>query len=191
MSSNSINGDYGYVTIDGGAGNDTIYSIDPYVSLNGGAGDDSIYAGSIWYNVTVKGGTGNDTISIPRGSDNVIQYTSGDGNDIIQNYSSNTKIQITSGSYSTLTSGNDVVIKVGSGRMTLKDARGTSLNISGTRNYEERWFMEGDNNFAIDDLNSIVENRSNDIAIDYKFSKDTYIKQNQDLIVFTGDKQKK
>ena len=50
------------VSIDGGAGNDDIYSSGASVSVGGGDGNDNIYIeGS---RVTIKGGTGNDTIEI-------------------------------------------------------------------------------------------------------------------------------
>ena len=42
--------------------------------------------------------------------------------------------------------------------MTLKDAKGTTLNITGTRNYEERWFLEDDDNFISSDVSSILKN---------------------------------
>ncbi|MBR1398098.1 MAG: hypothetical protein IJ563_11300, partial [Selenomonadaceae bacterium] len=84
-------------------------------------------------NVTLKGGKGNDTIAISSKSlMNVLQYASGDGNDIITNYSSHDTIQITNGLYSTQTSGNDVIIKIGSNSINLKNAKGTTLNIAGT-----------------------------------------------------------
>ena len=124
----SVNNSYGYVTIDAGAGNDTVYSNDPYTSINGGAGNDSIRTGN-WLHVTVRGGAGNDTIS-GSSKGTWYQYANGDGNDIITNYNSNDTVQITSGTVTgTVLSGSDLLIAVGSGTITLKDAGNKSLNL--------------------------------------------------------------
>ncbi len=80
---------------------------------------------------TLIGGEGNDTLTGGSGN-NVFQYASGDGNDVITNYSGNDTIEITDGVYSTQNSGNDVIVKVGSGSISLKNAKGTTLNIIGT-----------------------------------------------------------
>ncbi|MBR1396404.1 MAG: hypothetical protein IJ563_02585, partial [Selenomonadaceae bacterium] len=127
----TINNSYGYVTIDGGSGDDKIQSNnDPRVSINGGSGNDSIYSSYGNY-VTIKGGTGNDTIT--KGNytyNNVFQYANGDGNDIINGYTAYDTIQITSGTVnSTTTSGQDIIVNVGSGKMTLKNAKGKTLNL--------------------------------------------------------------
>ncbi|MBR1730567.1 MAG: calcium-binding protein, partial [Selenomonadaceae bacterium] len=144
----TINGDNGndYIAnagsrskIYGGAGNDTfingynvtnnsVIASGNYSQLDSGDGNDSII-NWVTDNVTITGGKGNDTIFL--GNDNnksLIKYSNGDGNDIIQGYSSSSTISI-SGGYSTQNSGSDVVIKVGSGKMTLKNAKGTKLNI--------------------------------------------------------------
>ena len=73
-----------YVTISGGAGNDTIQNIysggGDYVSISGGNGDDYIYTYYSWHD-TISGDAGADTISIDRGRDNLIN--GGAGNDKI------------------------------------------------------------------------------------------------------------
>ena len=186
-STNTIRSHYGYVTIDGGTGNDTIYNNDPYISINGGTGNDSIYNNYNYmdydcgYYVTMKGGAGNDTITKSDYSMyNVIQYASGDGNDIINGYNSSDTIQISGSSYSTQASGNNVIIKVGNGQMTLKDAKGTTLNITGTSNYEERWFLEGDDNYLTADVSNILKN-DNLIADDYKLESELQFYQGNEL----------
>ena len=84
-------------------------------------------------NLTIKGGKGDDTIAISSKSlMNVLQYANGDGNDIVYGYTSTDTINITSGKYTTQTSGNDVIIKVGTGSVTLKNTKGVQLNIKGT-----------------------------------------------------------
>ncbi len=88
-----IDGDAGKDTISGGRGNDT---------LIGGKGNDSL-----------KGGAGND----------VFVYSSGDGNDIIVDYTSDDIISLKSGAVSAaLVKGDDYIFKVGSGRITVKGA---------------------------------------------------------------------
>ena len=96
----TINGSNGYVTIDAGAGNDTICNYNRYVSINGGAGNDEIwnYSGA---NVTITAGDGDDYIWC--GGANVIQYSSGDGNDTIRGFSTTTTLKI-GGGYGTYTS---------------------------------------------------------------------------------------
>ncbi|MBU2866289.1 Hint domain-containing protein [Pacificibacter marinus] len=64
--------------VDGGAGNDTIYTGDDADTVLGGDGDDTIYSGID--NDTVYGGSGNDTIIDVQGADYV---DGGDGDDYI------------------------------------------------------------------------------------------------------------
>ena len=132
---------------------------------------------------SIKGGNGADTLAGGKGSDtltggsgkDVFYYEYGDGNDVITDYTYRDKIKI-KGSYSTLSSGDDVVIKVGSGRITVKNAIDEDLNISRASSFEERWFMENEEsgNVALgnDELDSILDSKV-DIAIDYKFNTET------------------
>ena len=126
----TISNDYGYVTIDGGAGNDSIYNYDPQVSINGGAGNDRISL-SNWSDITVKGDTGNDTIYGSGLAGHLYQYASGDGNDSIYYFGASDTLSISGGQYTRSTVGNDVIIKVGEGSITLKEAKGTTINIDG------------------------------------------------------------
>lgn len=130
----SIYNEYGWHdTIYTGSGNDTIklYSGNGS-SVNAGAGNDKISLyGGYSYVITVKGGTGNDTVY--SNDYNVLhQYKSGDGNDVIYNWSANDTLSITGGTYTKKISGNDVVLTVGKGKITLKGAANTTLNIDGT-----------------------------------------------------------
>ena len=139
----SIRNDSSNVTINGGAGSDSIINSGSDVYISGGDGNDSItnfyirsnlmfsntLSGS---NTTINGGKGNDTLSGGENAD-VFLYADDGGNDVITNYSSNDTIRITSGSYSTQTSGSDVLVKVGTGTITLQGAKGTTLNIVGTK----------------------------------------------------------
>ena len=118
-----------HVTIDAGGGNDVIGTGAWYVSINAGSGNDFIKVEDGL--ATVRGGAGYDTVELD-GGQNVILYASGDGNDLIDDYSSNDTIRITDGAeYRTLVSGDDVIVSIGSGSITLDDAVNKTLNIVG------------------------------------------------------------
>lgn len=117
--------------IAGTSGNDYIFNDwrGSKVSIDGGSGNDTIYSNA--YNVTVKSGAGNDRISLAA-TNNLIQYANGDGNDTIWGFNESDTLTITSGSYSTQTSGNDIIVTVGNGKIILKNAKDKSLNINKT-----------------------------------------------------------
>lgn len=120
---------YNSATVDGGEGDDTIQVRDHQTSLNGGAGNDliSVYSSS-WENNTLQGGKGNDVIY--GGGSNVFVYADGDGSDTIYYAKSNDTVQIaTNSGYTSLTNGNDILINVGNGLMTFKNAANLKLNI--------------------------------------------------------------
>ena len=121
-------------TVLGGAGNDSLQNITGSVSLNGGAGNDLINdTGAIGTGNTITGGAGSDTISLESAAgNNLIQYTSGDGNDMIIGLDSSDTLSISGDNYSTATSGSDMIVTVGTGTITLVGAGGTSPNIRGT-----------------------------------------------------------
>ena len=130
------NGRNNSVTINADAGEDFISNYGASVSINGGADNDTIetYGNA----VTVVGGLGNDSIRIYgwRGSyesayscNNLIQYSAGDGKDVVEGISSNDLIHITSGSYSTKINGDDLVVRVGTGALTLKNAAAMQIRI--------------------------------------------------------------
>ena len=140
----SINNYIGYeVTVSGGAGDDTILgTYNEESSLSGGSGNDiiSLYGGSYQsgdyqsaeHTTTVNGGIGNDTVYFGNYSE-IFQYNSGDGNDVLFDFSNIDQISITGGNYTTLISGNDVVVSVGTGNITLKDSANLlTININGT-----------------------------------------------------------
>ncbi len=125
---------YWYNTLDGGAGNDTIYAEGGGHSVNGGAGADLIsLSGSA---LTVTGGKGNDTIYGDTATSHLYQYTYGDGNDIIYNWSSNDTLTIGGGvNFSSKTKGKNVLVSIaGGGQITLSGAKGKTVNINGKTN---------------------------------------------------------
>ena len=109
------------VTIDAGAGNDTIFNDGTYnVSIVGGAGNDTIRNNSA-QNLTIEGGKGDDSI-LNVGNNALIKYTSGDGNDIINGFKSDSTLSIAGGIASTAKRGRDLIVTVGGGKITLAGA---------------------------------------------------------------------
>lgn len=120
---------YRSATVDGGDGDDTLVVNDNETSLNGGAGSDviSVYS-SGWKNNTLQGGKGSDVIY--GGGANIFVYEDGDGDDTIYYAKSNDTIQIaTNSGYTSLKNDNDLLINVGNGFMTFKNAANLKLNI--------------------------------------------------------------
>ena len=120
------------VTITGGAGNDSIKNNEYDVIIDGGAGNDTISTNGT---VTITGGAGNDYISLSKSNNSIndIRYAAGDGFDTIRNFSSNDTLRITSGEYSASVSGSDVIVTVGTGSITLKDAKGKKISITDSK----------------------------------------------------------
>ena len=134
------------ITISGGNGDDYISNGDGLdkpsysknVSISGGAGDDSIYIFAeeehipTWRlirspdNSTLNGGTGNDLIINDQGENVIFQYGVGDGNDTIKGFNETSTLSISGGSYSTTKSGNDIIVTVGNGKISLIDAASLS-----------------------------------------------------------------
>lgn len=123
-----LKGGYGNDTLSGGAGADKLFGDSGNDSLVGGAGNDSLWGGS--GNDTLYGGTGND----------VFVYASGEGNDVIADFTKNDKIHLTSGSIKKVTkSGNDVTFKVGSGSIKVQNAKGKEITIVDADNFEKKY----------------------------------------------------
>ena len=147
-SADSITNAGSFSTIDAGKGNDTIINTSvegmnvgddeglinyegvtlqgAYSSLVGGDGNDLII--DLVGRSTINAGKGNDAVTL--GAYSTFEYSDGDGNDTIVGYSSDNTIHLLSGSLkSTVNSGKNVVLTVGSGKLTLKNAKGIELNI--------------------------------------------------------------
>ncbi len=135
-----------YDTLIGGNGNDSLYAYEKRnngVLLAGGDGDDHIIIGSeVLKNNTIVAGKGNDTIemyyvstygvssgALARSDDELEQviYTDGDGDDYIKlpqyaSYSTGINLEIIGNDYSTIQSGDNIIVNVGSGHITLASA---------------------------------------------------------------------
>lgn len=171
----SLNGGRGNDTIEsrgdnstllGGAGNDFIKdNFSPKSLFDGGAGNDTIKV--IGTLVTVTGGKDNDQILL-NSTGNLIKYKAGDGNDTIFGFNSTDTLSITGGSYSTQVSGDDVLVKVGAGRILLKNVKGNAININkknvGGANKKFILLTSGDDNLNnnLDDV-TISGGKGNDV----------------------------
>ncbi len=113
----------------GTSGADTI-SVKGAAYINGLNGNDVIYNNSKNKKVTIAGGKGDDFISAGKGD--LILYNSGDGNDVIESFNSNSSLSIAGGTYTTVVGGDDVIVTVGDGKVTLVNAKEYDLNIIGT-----------------------------------------------------------
>ena len=154
-----------------------IYGNNTKAKLTGSTGADSIVGGN--GNDTLNGSKGNDTLTGGKGND-IFVYAKGDGNDVITDYTAGKdKIKITGAKISkTSVSGSDVILKVGSGSIKIKNGKGKSLSIYnnsssavstviGSKGYEERWFLE-DDNLVASEIDSILNKDSKLISINFE-----------------------
>lgn len=149
--------------VDGGSNNDIIYSKGKNIEIDGGTGNDKISLDSSAKENSVRGGKGNDTIytAAKRTNGNIFLYNSGDGNDYVKNWNANDTLKVESDVFAKQTIGNDIIVSVGSGVITLQGAATvSSFNILGT---------EADNptlKNIYDAMGSIVTADSDDIVVD-------------------------
>ena len=102
------------ILISGTGGDDSISNEGENVTINGGKG------------ASLVGGAGNDIISIEHGH-NLIQYSAGDGNDLISGFNANSTLLIGGNSYySTTKSGDNLIVTIGDGKITLNGAASLS-----------------------------------------------------------------
>ena len=173
--SNTIKGGSGADTIYGGAGNDSIL---------GNKGNDKLFGQT--GNDTLIGGKGDDTLNGGAGAD-VFVYSNGDGNDWITDYSAGQdSIKLLSGTIKSASlSGSNVVLKVGSGSITLKDAADKSITVidsagnttssvyGSSKNFaEEHWFLDNSElGIRNSELDSILDDKSNFLTTENNFDK--------------------
>ena len=78
-------------------------------------------------NVTISGNGGDDTIT-NTGANVVFNYAEGDGNDIIFGFNETSTLNISDADYTSIKSGNDIIVTVGENTITLKDAQGGRID---------------------------------------------------------------
>ncbi|MBO4780604.1 MAG: hypothetical protein J5497_08210, partial [Selenomonadaceae bacterium] len=164
----SINGGAGSDTIDnfgamatinGGAGDDVIrnngviaidenneyvFAVSSEVSINGGAGND--YIKNENDAATLSGGADNDTIDNVDGANVLFEYTAGDGNDVIYGFNETSTLKIGggSGTYFAEVIDNDIILTVGTGKITLSSAAFLStINIEGVEAADDPLLIVG------------------------------------------------
>lgn len=115
--------------ISGGAGNDSIRNEGMAVVIQGVSGDDYIYNTGDF--VSIAGGAGNDSIVNRGGKHLTYAFNKSGGNDTVIGANNNDTLQITSGSYSTSLSGNNLIVKVGKSSITFMDFGENNLIING------------------------------------------------------------
>ena len=114
-----LDGGLGDDYLDGGDGKDTLYGGKGKDTLTGGKGDDYL-----------SGDKGNDTLTGGAGKDS-FAYAAGGGTDTVTDYTAGQDtLEITSGRISKVTvSKKDLIYKIGSGTVTLKNAAGKAVTI--------------------------------------------------------------
>jgi len=186
----------GNLTIDAGAGNDSISMEDNNSSISGGSGDDYIY---IRNNNTVSGDAGNDTIELHMYAEALINYAAGDGNDLINAFNETSTLSIGGGEYSSVVSGDDIILGVGENLITLDGAASLeSLNIIGTYTTVAPVIVTGISiNSSIDntllegsDLNDTITNSGNNVTIQSGAGNDSIlgaVRSNENVTIDAGE----
>ena len=102
-----------------------------YAQITGSNEDDTISVTGIGLSVT--GGRGNDSITLG-GNKNTFIYASGDGDDVIADFTADDKIKITNGTPTVGSEGSDAIITVGAGSIKLSGAAGQTITILDAKN---------------------------------------------------------
>ena len=156
------------------------------IKITGNENDNKIIGGK--KNDILDGAGGSDTLTGGKGKDTFV-YAKSSGKDVITDYTAGQdKIKITSGSISKTTySGKDVIFKIGTGTLTVKNGKGKKItieNASGktttqkyssnvSKNISELWFAEENNFVTADNLDTITQNNLTPTALE-KISSSNY-----------------
>ena len=170
----------GNVSIFGGAGNDYIHHDDGEdVTIDGGAGNDTVHFYGM--NIIVRGGEGNDSIAY-NSYGYIYEYADGDGNDTINSYSR--AINITKGKVSSsVVSGNNVILKIGAGSITVLNGKDQKINVV-YGDYSEFWRDKNIRNSRSDtvisggNMSDSIHNRSANVTINAGTGHDTILNEN-------------
>lgn len=173
--SDTVDNAASYATIIADAGNDSISNTGEIVSISGGAGSDYIY--NTGEEVTINAGTGNDTIELSQSNEieNRVEYSSGDGDNVI--IMSNTKFSVdllsgTIGGYST-TEENDFVVQVDDGSLTFKNASGEVIKIRTAEGENYIWNGVSYTTIGGGDEVNIIENKGTNVTVQSGKGNDT------------------
>ena len=129
-----------FATVRAADGNDYIFNLGEESFLSGGQGSDTIEIQDS--RVTVNGGADNDLIVLGAGLhsgvnnaglQNVIEYRLGDGNDIVQGFGYSDILKISGYSYTTEVNDYDLIVRVGTGSITLKNGKNFVHQITGVK----------------------------------------------------------
>ncbi|MBR0062375.1 MAG: hypothetical protein IJP68_12950 [Selenomonadaceae bacterium] len=116
-------------TVSAGDGDDTIYSGAQTALINAGDGNDFINLYSAATKTTINAGKGNDSLVSYSQNGVVYLYAAGDGNDTITGVTKADTLSISGATYTSVVSGNDVILGVGSESITLKDAKNIAFTV--------------------------------------------------------------
>ena len=183
--------DYKKATITGSKNADIITTNGTKLSVNGGKGNDTIKVyGST---TTVKGGAGDDTLAGGAGAD-IFLYFDGDGDDVITDYAAIDKIKIIGNSVEPENSGRDVVLKVGTGKITVKNAVRNNIDVTYIENGIECGYIGGERtvsiNGAIVTLNDNYRKNIFDISEAKGITKINASDFNRDGLTIKGNAEK-
>ena len=125
------------------------------MTLTAGEGNDTvIFSGN---NSTLSGNEDSDVVYFDSASNITYVYNEGDGNDILRGvYSKPLKINVTSGSYTSLNDGSNLMIRVGDNTITVEGSE-KNVEIIGTENdgknlpvFDTKYYYEGGNKIVSD-----------------------------------------
>ena len=159
-----------YALINGGDDNDSIsVSGSYYVTVNGGADNDTIIDFGGYQNY-LDGGAGNDTINLASGAgtNDVIEYSAGDGNDLITGFNETSTLKIGGGkgTYFDFWYGKDLIVQVGESMITLSGAASLSkVNISGKKSTTLTLTDAMGGNWTLDSTTKVVDGSKRTKAI--------------------------
>lgn len=155
---NTITGGKGNDKIWGGAGDDLIFGDEGNDFLNGGAGNDTLWS-SYSGNQTLTGGAGNDVFVYGGGKDVITDYTAEEDK---------IKLNIDGGTFKKTYSGKDVIFKINSGTLTVKNGKGKKITVEDSHGDVKTYsatvssapLLTEDNFSTSDNLSTIVKNDS-------------------------------
>lgn len=185
------------VTSSGGSGDDSMRNDGVAAYIIGGAGNDTLR--NYGDHVTLSGGAGNDSIS-NSGKHITYNFGTGYGKDTVVGFKAADTVKIVSGKYSASASGKDVVVKVGSATLTLKNAVGKKINFisssgeTSTKTYSassaaKTSALLADYNFVTsNDLSALVKDKNISSYAAELSSTFKELGMKSDLVTYSGKK---